>query len=223
MIPNKATSRRSLVSSTLTTPSPRSTRASCAESSPMLCRRNRTSWAGACPCTGGAAIAPRRVTTRRDLVMASLHADPVPPRLLGAVQGLIGRLHDLIGRRVAVILLRHADAHRDDDRFARLPPLGGGWLVARPEAPPHRERARLHGFPQLLQVRQALLGALAGKNQREFLAAVAVGRRTPGGVRQPGRDEAQHVVAGVVSVLVVEPLEVIHIDHRDGELAAEPR
>src|SRR6266704_3449849 len=58
MIPKTATSRLFSVSRTFTTTAPRSTTATCVESRPILCRRNRARGAGSCcPYPGAAAVA----------------------------------------------------------------------------------------------------------------------------------------------------------------------
>src|SRR3954466_5049212 len=119
-----------------------------------------------------------------------------------------------------MIPLRDADADGNRDcRFGFT--LLSLRLVPRPEAAPHREAARFDGFAQLFEMRQALFGALAGEHEREFLAAVAIGRAAPRRLRQAGRDEAQYVITGIVAVGVVEALEMIDIDHGDGELPAQ--
>src|SRR5206468_6079709 len=110
----------------------------------------------------------------------------------------------------------HPNAHRDRDRLTGLPSLVVLRLDSRTEPPPHRKSARLDDFAQLLEMREALVLALAGEDERKFLAAVAIRGAAAGGLRQPRGDEAQHVVARVVPVGVVEALEVIDIDHRDG-------
>src|SRR5258705_66053 len=81
--------------------------------------------------------------------------------LLRPVEGLVGRLHDLIGRRVPVVPFRHSDAHRDRDPRTGLPALVVLRLDPRPEPPPHGKSAGLDDFAQLLEMRQALVLALA--------------------------------------------------------------
>src|SRR5438093_8612496 len=71
-------------------------------------------------------------------------------------------------------------------------------------------------------MRQALVLALAGEDEGKLLSTVAIGGPAARRLREPGGDESEHVVAGVMAVGVVEALEVIDIDHRNGELYGEP-
>src|SRR6266568_9179544 len=63
MIPKTATSRLFSVSRTFTTAAPRSTTATCVESRPILCWRNRARGAGSCCPYPGAAAAARPPTS----------------------------------------------------------------------------------------------------------------------------------------------------------------
>ena len=69
----------------------------------------------------------------------------------------------------------------------------------------------------------AHLGQARGRaySEAELLAAVAVGFAGDGRLLQPRGHEAQHLVAHVVAVAVVEVLEVIHVHHGDGIAAAQ--
>src|SRR5216110_3061433 len=149
--------------------------------------------------------------------------DAVPPGLLCPVQGFIGREHDLVRACVPVVTLRHADAHGDGDLRACFAPLVDFHFGPRSEAAAHGKAAGLDSLPELLEVREALLGPLAGKHEGELLTAVTIRRPAAGGLCQARGDEPERVVACIVPVGVVEALEVIDIDHGDGELPAQPR
>src|SRR5437879_4347070 len=120
-----------------------------------------------------------------------------------------------------MIPLRHADTHGDHDGLATLTALVGFRLYARPESAPHREPVRLDHLAQLLDVGQAFLLAFAWVDERKLLPAVPIRRAAARCLRQPRGDESEDVVARVVAVRVVEALEVIDIDHGDGERSEE--
>src|SRR5262249_17643462 len=160
---------------------------------------------------------------RRRITQPKLRGYAVSASLLGAIQGFISRLHHLFRRRVPMIALGDADADRDHNCLAALARLFGLGLDAGPEPPPHREPARFQGVAQLLEVGQALVLALAGEDEREFLAAVAIRRAAPRRLGQPRRDEPEDVVSGVVTIGIVESLEVIDVDHGDAELPRQAR
>src|SRR5262245_5872999 len=107
-----------------------------------------------------------------------------------------------------MIALGDADTDRDHDRQPALASLVGLGLDARAEPAPHREPARFHGLAQLLEMGHALVLPLAGEDERELLAAVAIGGASTRCLRQPGRDEPEHVISGVMTVGVVESFEV---------------
>ena len=54
-----------------------------------------------------------------------------------------------------------------------------------------------------------------GKEHCELLAAVAVGDTAAADACEPAGDELQHLVAHVVSVSIVEALEMVDVDHRE--------
>src|SRR6266851_4820346 len=122
-----------------------------------------------------------------------------------------------------MIPLRHADAHGDHDGLATLTALVGFRLYARAESAPHREPAGLDRLAQLFEVGQAFLLAPAWVDERKLFTAVSICRAATGGLRQPRRDESEDVVARVVAIRVVEALEVIDVDHGDGELPTQSR
>ena len=63
--------------------------------------------------------------------------------------------------------------------------------------------------------------APASEQEREFLAAVTVRPAAPAHLPDPRRP-SEYLVADVVAVGVVELLEVVYIEHGDGEVAAQP-
>ena len=71
------------------------------------------------------------------------------------------------------------------------------------------------GLTYHLKMGQALLKRLARKYQGELLAAVAVSLTTTADLAQLAGDQAQHLIADIVAVGVVELLEVVNISHRD--------
>src|SRR6267154_355557 len=91
-IPNRATSRRSRVSSTFTTASPRSTVASCVASRPMRCCRNSVSRGGGAACKRSSKGNMRLRLDQRvnGQVREEFHAEGAPKaslRLIGVAAG----------------------------------------------------------------------------------------------------------------------------------------
>src|SRR5690606_40241348 len=109
-----------------------------------------------------------------------------------------------------------ADADRDAEALlvdrARAALL---LTLARARLATEREPRLRHGFAQLLDVRQYFLLRPAGEHDRELLAAGAVGTTTAGHVREPRRHHAQHIVADIVTVSIVERLGVVDVDDCD--------
>ena len=72
--------------------------------------------------------------------------------------------------------------------------------------------------PDALTDLDGLLGGRAPQQDRELLAAVP-GRRVLGAHarRDRARDRGEHPVPGGVPVAIVEPLEVVDVDHQDAE------
>src|SRR5690242_15066494 len=97
----------------------------------------------------------------RRITQPKLRGYAVSASLLGAIQGFIGGLHHLFGRRVLVIPLGDADADRNHDRLTALPILVGLGFDPRPEPAAHRELGRFDGLTELLEVRHALVLPLA--------------------------------------------------------------
>src|SRR5258708_11200659 len=72
-------------------------------------------------------------------------------------------------------------------------------------------------------MRQRLIERALGGQNTELLAAVAIRRAAALDRREAGGDELQHLVADMVTVGVVEQLEMIHVDHRDRIRRSQPR
>ena len=69
-------------------------------------------------------------------------------------------------------------------------------------------------------MRHAFGRRLAGKHQREFFAAIAIGLAAARHAPQLRGHHAQHLIAHVVAMGVVERLEMVHIGHRQRVHAA---
>src|SRR3989449_9001569 len=155
---------------------------------------------------------------RLSLMGPKLRGYAVSASLLRPVQGFVSGLHDLIGRSIAMIPLRHTDAHGDRDGLATLAALVGLRLWdAWPEPAPHCEPARFDRLAQLFEMRQAFLLTFTREYQREFLAAGPIGRSAARGLRQPPPDESEGGGARVVAGRIVARLEGIDVDHGAGE------
>lgn len=118
--------------------------------------------------------------------------------MLGPVQGLVCAL-DQAARVTLVMrgLPGHADADGD-------PGLGGG------------QGSGFHGGAQALGQANGVVQAVRGQRRDELLAAVAgqqVITALQAGV-EDGRDRLQAAVAHRVAVRIVEPLEVVDVDHQ---------
>jgi hypothetical protein len=71
-------------------------------------------------------------------------------------------------------------------------------------------------------VRQRIVERRVREDHREFFAAVAERTSAAAHLRQPRADHAQQLIAGVVTIRIVETLEMIEVDHRDRVGALEP-
>jgi hypothetical protein len=127
----------------------------------------------------------------------------IPSRLLGAVEGRVGRVQQRIERHRAAAVQRHtpADRHR------------ASWQGADP--------AGLDRGAHALDRSGGLLGRQIGQQDAEFLAADA--RDPIGGAKRLGRPRSQvleHNVAHPVSPAIVDLLEVVGVEHGDRKQAA---
>ncbi len=84
-----------------------------------------------------------------------------------------------------------------------------------PVSASHAELRGLDRRAQLLQVIHNFGSGLSRKEDLELLPAATVGLAPARHTRQVGRDQSQYLVSGVVTVGVVESLEVIDVNHRD--------
>src|SRR5437588_831409 len=84
-----------------------------------------------------------------------------------------------------------------------------------------RHPVALDRAAQRLELRQRLAEVAGGKDHAELLAAVAVGDAAAAHLRQARADELEHLVADIVTVGVVDLLEVVDVDHGDGVALAE--
>src|SRR5437588_11857976 len=154
----------------------------------------------------------------------SSFAHPVPARSLRTVKRLVGRLHDVVRRGRAFGRPGGADRHRDRQHL--LGRQGAAALAAllgllRAVLAADRHPVALDRAAQRLELRQRLAEVAGGKDHAELLAAVAVGDAAAAHLRQARADELEHLVADIVTVGVVELLEVVDVDHGDGVALAE--
>ena len=138
-------------------------------------------------------------------LLAIVPAAAIPPGLLGRIQGGVGAT-DQGGNVLVLQQLGDAEAH-GDLQFA------GG----------RAEAGRLDGLPGPLQGADGLVGLGPRQHDRDLLAAVTGHEIAfPGRLAQDPRRAAQHFVAGLMSVGIVELLEMIDVpqDQREGPVAA---
>src|SRR5262249_20463636 len=144
-----------------------------------------------------------------------LGSNLIAAALLGAIERLVGRPHDLPGvRHGRAPGVRHADADRDGEarpRLARDRRLRArAWAASGTQG----EGCALDPPAQRLEVTANLVDVLAGEQPREFLAAVPERASAAADVPQPGADHPQELVTDVVPVFVVKALEVVGVHHR---------
>src|SRR5581483_10673767 len=150
----------------------------------------------------------------------SFHA--IAACLLGGIQRLVGGANDILGFLKSDVRLRRSNADRDRHLLRGLPPpLRPLLATLRPAAtaavrPAYRKFCLLDCPPQCIQVRQRFFHCLTGKDNCELLASAAVGPTSTSDARQPARHHAQHLVTNVMTIGVVELLEVIHVHHGNG-------
>ena len=111
------------------------------------------------------------------------------------------------------------DADADGDREALRAARRAAPALARTGPPRTVGGAQRHPVAgdvraQLLEVRQRLVHVLPREEDGEFLAAVAERDAAAADPGEARGDELQHLVADVVTVGVVEFLEVVDVDHR---------
>src|SRR5918992_2533685 len=130
---------------------------------------------------------------------------PVPPLELGLVECLVGGPQQLLRGGGVLGEAGDPDGHRQVD-------------------PAHvgAERRAVGGHPQLLGHGQAALQVGLGQDEHELLAAVAgEGVDVPDAAGDPAPELDQHLVAPLVAVAVVDRLEVVDVQHEQGQDPAE--
>ena len=145
--------------------------------------------------------------------MSAGQFDPVATAVLGLVERLVGRGHQLLGQARMVLagrlLRQHGQA--DGDRHRQRRALGGG-----------QRRSGHGGADALGDLAGMALGGL-GQQRDELLATVA-GNGVAGAqlaVDQPPHP-AQHVIATLVAMGVVDALEAIDVQEHAGQGMAMP-
>ncbi len=174
----------------------------------------------ACGIQGRGKVAPTRGSVQRAEKQALLFgahravrlffdADPVASRQLGLVELAVGALGPQ-QRGAADPLEREGTADADGDvEFDR-------WRDA--------DRRALHRAADALGHHLAEAGLAGGQDHGEFLAAVArQGVHGPDAAAQRACDRLQDDVAGHVAVGVVDPLEVVDVEHQQQRRLARAR
>lgn len=135
-----------------------------------------------------------------------VHGDLVAAGVFGDVEALVGDAVEGVGIEILVKPRRgDADRHRAAEQVILLAQREGFLGHRRADALGHPERAGGRGFRQ---------------DDAELFAA---GARAEVGLAQAGGDDAgdalQHLVADLVAVIVVDVLEVIHVDQQYRQIA----
>ncbi len=150
------------------------------------------------PVSGG----DRGTPHRRPFVELAEHVDAVATERLGGVHRRIGAVDD----HVQLQLRPGASGNADAD--------GGPDLLVAGDA----QRLAHDQVAQLLGDADGVLRGRLRQDEHELLAAVASeGVTGPHGAADEARHLAQHGVAGVVPVDVVDRLEAVDVDERDAE------
>src|SRR5262249_12842697 len=85
------------------------------------------------------------------------------------------------------------------------------------QATPNTESRVLNRCPQNLQMCQYFVQRLSWKDYRELFTAHAISHAASAGQRQLACHHAEYLVSGIVSMRVIERLEVVDINCRDYE------
>src|SRR5437660_1509982 len=146
----------------------------------------------------------------------ALGAKAVPPRLLRRLDRLVARqlrrarqglvlVRTRVGVDRAALLLGHRRrAGRRAFHADALLPLRARLGLLRPVGAAYRHLVALGRRADRLERALRLVDVAVGEQHAEFLAAVAVGDAAAIDLREPPADQAQHLVADVVPVRVVE-------------------
>ncbi len=105
-----------------------------------------------------------------------------------------------------------------------LPPGGSGisgWLVGRSIFAPDGKLGHFYGAVKFLQKRNHPLCSPPGHDECELLPSIAE-HLAEGYPFEAGCDEPQDLVAYLMSISIVEMLEVIHVHHGDGIVPSQP-
>jgi hypothetical protein len=86
--------------------------------------------------------------------------------------------------------------------------------------PPDGELRFFYGLSNSIQEGDDSAHSTTGHDESELLASIAKGL-AEGNLIETGCDEPQHLVPHLVSIAVVEMLEVIHVHHRDGVVVSQ--
>jgi hypothetical protein len=142
--------------------------------------------------------------------------NPVSSHLFGPIESLIRRIHYLVRCGIKGAFAGYPDAHGYRKLF---PSPGGagisGWLVGRSIFAPDGKRGRFYGAAKFLQKRNHPLYCMPGHDERELLPSISE-NLAEGYPFEARRDEPQDLVAYLMSIPIVEILEVIDIHHGDG-------
>jgi len=131
---------------------------------------------------------------------------PVAPESLRFAQRLARLLHEMRRRSEVRRKLRHADRHRDAKRF---------MFVSR-----HRLAARLARIRSAIIIASSMSPARRDRIPRRHSGPA---NRWTGCWRSPPRRIFEDKIAGRLAEGLVEPAEVIQIEHRDTELGPSLR
>src|SRR6476646_8899560 len=125
--------------------------------------------------------------------------DMIPPGFFGAIHGLVCRAQD---------------------RFTRFTI---DWVAGNPHRNRDRQGAESIWYAQRIKRLAYVLGALIssvyidiGHDDHKFLAAITAGKVTaPAVLRQSNGECLQDFIAGLVTVGIIDPFEVVEVDHDD--------
>src|SRR5581483_11207812 len=134
----------------------------------------------------------------------------------GAVERLIGGADHLVGRGLFLIASGDANTHGNvdlnlTDAIARCFAV----FLPAPVFAAHGKDGLLNHLSHRVQIGVSLTHRLVGKHDGKFFSSVAERLAAPGNGRQLRSHHAQGLVAGVMSIAVVEFLEIINVQHSD--------
>jgi hypothetical protein len=138
--------------------------------------------------------------------------DPIAAIVLGLVQGIVGGDENAVGHlhRLCFVGLRGSHANTGGDKAAAVlvPGVGDFQLSDSPA--------------DFLRDLESAWGVGAWEDERELLSSIpgddVEGSTGPGS--RNGGDGAKAIISGLVSVLIVEPLEAVDVEEKQGHLGA---